>query len=79
MNLKAKKYLLILILMAICMYGIVKLNNNTIQTTANIENEQLSNKKVGWGIKRNDNHEQPDVGAYNKSILEKYNRYVFRK
>jgi len=30
----------------------------------------VSNKKIGWGIKRNDNHEQPDVGSENKRILE---------
>lgn len=28
-------------------------------------------KTIGWGIKRNDNHEQPDVGNANKEILEK--------
>ena len=33
----------------------------------------LSNKKIGWGIKRNDNHEQPDLGKTNKEILEKNN------
>lgn len=32
----------------------------------------LSNKKIGWGIKRNDNHEQPDLGAKNKELLEQY-------
>ena len=29
-----------------------------------------SNKKIGWGIKRNNNHEQPDVGSQNKKVLE---------
>ena len=29
-------------------------------------------KKIGWGIKRNDNHEQPDLGANNKKLLEEY-------
>ena len=32
----------------------------------------LSNKKIGWGIKRNDNHEQPDLGSKNKELLEQY-------
>lgn len=32
----------------------------------------ISDKKIGWGIKRNDNHNQPDVGAENKRIIEKY-------
>ena len=32
----------------------------------------LSNKKIGWGIKRGDNHEQPDVGSENRRIIEQY-------
>lgn len=39
------------------------------------EIESLSNKKIGWGIKRSDNHTQPDVGAKNKEILDKYEGY----
>lgn len=35
--------------------------------------QTLSNKKIGWGIKRNDNHEQPDLGKANLEILEKNN------
>ena len=45
--------------------------------SANIKQDEIatltnsvSNKKIGWGIKRNDNHEQPDVGTQNKKILE---------
>ena len=33
----------------------------------------LSTKKIGWGIKRNDNHEQPDLGKSNKELIEKNN------
>lgn len=33
----------------------------------------LSNEKIGWGIKRNDNHTQPDLGARNKELIDKYN------
>lgn len=32
----------------------------------------VSNKKIGWGIKREDNHKQPDVGSMNKRIIEQY-------
>ena len=42
-------------------------NQQTLQTTLNTG---LSTKKIEWGIKRNDNHEQPDVGKVNKKILE---------
>ena len=45
------------------------LQNNTVFTNT----ETISNKKIGWGIKRNDNHEQPDVGEDNKKVLEENN------
>lgn len=32
----------------------------------------LSNTKIGWGIKRNDNHMQPDLGSKNKELMDKY-------
>ncbi len=43
-------------------------------SSTNLENfSALSNKKIEWGIKRNDNHEQPDLGATNKKIIDAYN------
>ena len=33
----------------------------------------LSNKKIGWGIKRAENNEQPDLGSKNRQLIEKYN------
>lgn len=50
--------------------------SKVVQTSSTIQSiEGLSNKKIGWGIKRNDNHEQPDVGTTNKQILDKYEGY----
>ena len=46
----------------------IKSDSSTIETSVNIT---LSNKKIGWGIKRNDNHEQPDLGANNKKLIDK--------
>lgn len=46
-----------------------KSNNDFIVTNAQV----LSNTKIGWGIKRADNHEQPDLGSSNRKILEQYN------
>ena len=50
---------------------IVSIQNTeeTILTSA----QGLSTKKIGWGIKRNDNHEQPDLGKSNKELIEKNN------
>ena len=30
------------------------------------------NKKICWGIKRSDNHEQPDLGKENKELIDQY-------
>ena len=34
----------------------------------------LSNKSIGWGIKRAKNHEQPDLGSENKKLIDEFNR-----
>ncbi len=44
-------------------------SNQTVQTSSNAA---LSNQKIGWGLKRGKNHEQPDVGNVNKKILDEY-------
>ena len=41
-------------------------NAETITTSAGVT---LDNKKVEWGIKRSDNHEQPDLGSKNKQLI----------
>ena len=56
------------------LFSVVKQGNFNVQNSilATNGNAQLSNKKVCWGIKREDNHKQPDVGSANKTLLEKY-------
>lgn len=44
--------------------------DKTIQTNSN---GTLSNKKIGWGIKRNDNHMQPDLGKTNLQLIDENN------
>ena len=34
--------------------------------------DAISTKKIEWGIKRNDNHNQPDLGSRNRETLKKY-------
>lgn len=57
---------LFLIIFSISLITIDDKEQKTILTNS----QGLSNKKIGWGIKRNDNHEQPDLGKSNKEILE---------
>ena len=68
-----KKYiflLLIIILIIVCVF-VIQNNKNTIYTSSNVTG--YDNKKIEWGIKRNSNHEQPDLGSKNKELMEKYN------
>ena len=50
--------------------SIVKSDNSNIVQTSSQAGDDISNKKIGWGIKREDNHKQPDVGKENQKILE---------
>ncbi len=72
MNKTIKIIVITLLIIAISSIVIIYINSNTkvLQASANTT---ISNKKIGWGIKRNDNHEQPDVGTKNKEVLEKNN------
>ena len=59
----------LLLLIAIVTTVVINLNKETVT----VSSTQLSNKKIGWGIKRNDNHEQPDLGKANLQLLEENN------
>ena len=62
--------LLSILFIVIFTFAVIKTNVAEPVETTSAEN--LSNTKIGWGIRRNDNHEQPDLGTNNKRILEKY-------
>lgn len=52
--------------------GIQQTENKTMGDTIVTSTTNLSNKKIGWGIKRSDNHLQPDLGNKNKELLDEY-------
>ena len=58
------------IALIICIF-IDKIEDKTVLTVNS--NSVLSTTKIGWGIKRNDNHNQPDLGSKNKMLIDKYN------
>ena len=66
-------YIILVLVICIATFTIISLNKNLNENTIVTFNSILSNKKIGWGIKRADNHEQPDLGKKNKEVLEKYN------
>lgn len=55
-------------------FSVVAMNNNIEHNIiATSSNNMLSNKKIGWGLKRNNNNEQPDLGNSNVKLLNDYN------
>ena len=70
---KGISYFIVLIAICVFCFGIVNRKLKTINTSgvASEDFSSFNNKKICWGIKRAENHEQPDVGSQNKDLMEK--------
>ena len=66
-------FITLVLITGIFIFSVIILNNNSNNNTITTSSTLLSNERIGWGIKRNDNHTQPDLGAKNKELIEKYN------
>lgn len=66
MKLKNKIFATIMLIFLIIISIFVICKKETVKASADV----LSTKKIEWGIKRNGNHEQPDVGKENRKVLE---------
>ena len=62
-------FIIILIIVIILLSFLIENENNVIETSSDI----ISNKKIEWGMKRNKEHNQPDVGEDRRKILEENN------
>ncbi len=60
----------ILGILIIAIFSLSVITMNEKAKTIETNGEVVSNQKICWGIKRNSNHEQPDVGKANQKILE---------
>lgn len=68
-----KKIVCIIIGICFLFVGFICLcNENKYEGAIFTASTALSNTKIGWGIKRNDNHMQPDLGSKNKELMDKY-------
>lgn len=65
-----KKYIYIILACFIVVVAFVAINKNESITVQTSSGEVLSNKKISWGIKRAENHEQPDLGNNNKKLID---------
>ena len=76
-NIHERKIIIIICIICVAMTMLLIIisslmkNKETVVTSSDIET--LSNKKIEWGIKRASNHQQPDLGSVNKSLMDKYN------
>ena len=71
MNMKIKTIMLVGVFILIFTLSVItSINSEEITTNAEVK---MSNQKIGWGIKKEKNHLQPDIGAANKKLIEKYN------
>jgi len=71
---KTKKLIYIMLGAVICIFtfSVMTLNNNLNESTVATSSATLSNKKIGWGIKRAEEHAQPDLGSSNLKLLQEY-------
>ena len=60
-------FFIVIFILAICLTA--NINTDVMKVNADVG---ISNKKIGWGIKRGNNHEQPNLGSTNKELIEKY-------
>lgn len=71
---KSASKLVKLIVLLLVMFSLTFINSkNKSEVSIITSSEGVSNKKISWGIKRNSNHEQPDLGKTTKEVLEKNN------
>ncbi len=66
-------YAVLGVIVFIFTFSIMSINNKSNnEITITTSTGTLSNKKIGWGVKRNDNHVQPDLGSSNMELLSSY-------
>lgn len=73
-KMRNKKRILMISFIVIALFCmcVLEVSHKKKEESLSISAEALSNKKIGWGIKRADNNEQPDLGSKNKELLDKY-------
>ena len=60
----------IICLIFIFSFSVISMQDDEILPTSSTG--VVSDKKIEWGIKRGDNHEQPDLGSENRRIIDQY-------
>ena len=69
---KHREIIIIFSTILIFIFSISIINSNENKKTVQTSSTTVSNKTIEWGIKREKDHKQPDVGTINKKILDTY-------
>ena len=67
------EYIILGIIVCAFTFCVMTLNNNLNENTVKTSLTVLSNKKIGWGIKRVKDHKTPYLGSENLKVLEENN------
>lgn len=75
MKLKVEYIVLAILFVGMAVFGFSVLNYNseTIEVNSEAVKSNVSNEKIGWGLKRAKDHLQPDLGKKNLDLINKYN------
>lgn len=66
-------YMSAFVILGIFTFGVLQMQEEYENREITVSSQAVSNKKIGWGIKREQNHVQPDLGKENKALLDQYN------
>ena len=69
---KVLNYVIVFVFAYSFFLGVSRNKSKSINTSSVVSEDfsTFSNKKICWGIKRADNHNQPDIGSKNKKMME---------
>lgn len=73
MKLKSEYIVISILCIGMLVFGFSVLNTNNKTVAVSAETQGLNNQKIEWGIKRAEDHKQPDLGTKNIELMKKYN------
>ena len=67
------QYIILGLIVCLFTVSVITLNNTLNENTIKTNSAVLSNKKIGWGIKRAKDHKTPELGVDNLKLIEEHN------
>jgi len=67
------EYIILGLVICIFTFSVMTMNKTNNEKIVTTSGAALSNKKIGWGLKREKDHKTPDLGTENLKLLKQYN------